>query len=379
MTQDDDLKPDGTIFRFLFASSSYFVGECSGDAFHVIVAFPSWSKPGMPPRFDSQSSRFLLSLRTAPRDRSTIVIPTYEWVGEEISALLGAFYGKLIVNRGHLQAGSIHCIPDDTKTPKGDGLRPPFNNLPRKPDGPALNLDQAKRLIVRYFESQGEERIGWIMRAAEFYRLALENFHTRPEIALASFCSTLEALSPLREFTENELYDEQLLQMMSQIEAQPEGATIVRAIKQRLFQIKRKVAAFARHYVPNSFFEQRETDVAWGQIKDVEDLVSRLRRIYDLRSIVLHTGNRNGLWYLEQDHQFAEIGVGSPVLDDEKLKKTLVGAMTLTGLERVVSAILRAVINEWIRSPEETFATLDKKTSLSQSSESPVAGDQAGT
>jgi len=136
-------------------------------------------------------------------------------------------------------------VPTDLRAPVGDKRRKPFNSEPRKPDGPELNLAAAQRVIERYIETQGEERIGWIMRAAEFYRVALESFHSRPEIALAMFCSTLEALLPLRKYTEEELCDNTLASILKRIEAHvPKGKSVVAGLKSRLFQIKRRVAAF---------------------------------------------------------------------------------------------------------------------------------------
>jgi len=51
-----------------------------------------------------------------------------------------------------------------------------------------------------------------------FYRMALEKFHTRPEIALALFCSTLEALLLLREFSPDEMYNPTLVSKLKEIE-----------------------------------------------------------------------------------------------------------------------------------------------------------------
>lgn len=342
------LRPEENVFRFVFSSSAYFVGECDGEAFNLTFAFPSWSRQSAFNQHTFEASHFVLSIRTEKRNAASIHIPTYEWVGEELSALLCITFGKLIVNLGHIQSGFSLCVPVETKPPIGDRWRTPFNGTPRKPNGPELNLTTAKGMIDCYIADRGDERLGYILRAAEFYRAALENFHKRAELSLTLFCSALEAVLPLRQYTERELFDENLLQMLTSIETLPNGRQISEAVKSRLFQIKRKVAALVTHYVPDSFFTERESEVEWGVIKDREDLLARIRRVYDLRSMVLHTGNREGLWFLEHDHGRSEIGLGAPSIDNKDLKKALAGGLTLTGLERVTWSVLRAALSEWI-------------------------------
>lgn len=354
---ENDLKLDDSVFRFLFSSPAPFVGECSGQGFYLTIAFPSWGRRS-PSNRSRDDSNFVLSIRTEPQNKKTIQIETYQWIGEEVSALLGAFYGKLIQNYGHIQCGNVHTVPTALGAPVGKRDRTPYNSVPRRPDGPTLDLSEARRVVETYMVSQGGERVGWILRAAEFYRVALESFHSRPEVALAMFCSALEALLPLREYTENELCDTSLASMLQRIsEHCPNGDRIVKALKSRLYQIKRKVAAFVGQYVPEGYFQQRETTIGWAVAKDRADLISRIRCVYDLRSKVLHTGDRKGLNYIEHDHEQSEIGIGFPVLDDKQLEKTLAGALTLTGVERVTSTVLRAVIAEWLGTPKPEPST----------------------
>ncbi|HEY4309168.1 MAG TPA: hypothetical protein VGN12_06920 [Pirellulales bacterium] len=353
MTTVNDLKLEEHVYRYLFASPAEFRGECFGHGFYLTVAFPSWGKRNASNR-NGDGSRFVFSIRTEPPAKDGIVVETYVWAGEEVSALLGAFYGKLIFNLGQIQAGRIQTVPTTPSKRLDDTARAPFNSEPRKPNGPLINLFEAQLLIERYISGQGEERLARILQAAKFYRIALESIQTRPEIALAMFCATLETLLPLRVYSEDELYDKSLAAILKRIaEGYPGGERIVRGLKSRLYQIKRKVVALVNQYLPDSYFDQRETSLSWAVVKSRAELLSRIKNTYDLRSRILHTGDRNGLWYLENDRQGAEIGAGSPVLENKKLEKVLAGAMTLTGVERVTSTVLRAVITEWLGSPPE--------------------------
>lgn len=295
-------------------------------------------------------SHFCLSVQVPERDKSASTYPMYEWVGEEMSALLGAFYGKLILNSGHVQAGRFLTVPSLQERPFYRFDKPPFNDQPRRPNGVEPNLAEAAPLVAKYVKVTGsDDQLPLLVRAADFYRLGLETYDDRPEVAFAMFISTLEALTALRDYSDDELYDERLLEDLQLIATTcAEGPKIASRLKARLYQVKRKVAALVHDAVPDAFFEQREITVAWGFIKQRDELVERVRAAYDIRSRLLHTGDRSGLWYIEHDHQGEEHGIGEPVMDDKQLVKLLCQSVNLVGLERITSTVLRTVIAQWL-------------------------------
>jgi hypothetical protein len=295
-------------------------------------------------------SHFCLSVEVPERDKSASTYPMYSWVGEEMSALLGAFYGKLVLNFGHMQAGMLITVPSIEERPFFRFDKPPFNDRARRPNGVELNLTEAAGIVAKYVKVAGsDDQLPLFVRAAEFYRLALETYGDRPEIAFAMLIATLESLTRLREYSEEELYDENLLNDLRKIaESSGEGPDIVSRLKGRLYQVKRKVTALVGDAVPDAFFEQRETALTWGFIKDRAELIARIRAAYDIRSRLLHTGDRSGLWYIEHDHQGVEVGLGEPVLEDKELVKLLSRSVNLVGLERITSSVLRALIANWL-------------------------------
>lgn len=348
-----DLQLDETICRYLFASPAHFVGECAGPGFYLTHAFASWGHREASTQ-ENRGSTFALSVRTEQRSTQSVRVETYEWVGDEASSLLGAFFGKLIHNLGHIQCGSIQTVPSTILRPIRDKSRPPFNSLSRRPGGPEINLVHADRVIQKYVTNPRDERLQLLLRASEFYRTALDTLETRPEVALAMLCSTLEALLPLKSFTEDELYDDSLKATFKEIaKSCKHGSRIVQGLKSRLFQIRRKVVALVNYYLPEAYFEQHEAAIDWMVPKDRDELLFRIKHVYDMRSTILHTGNVTGLWYLQQHHQNSEVGVGSPVLGERDLEKTLSRSLNLTGMERVTSTILRCAISEWLDCPDE--------------------------
>lgn len=274
----------------------------------------------------------------------------YEWVGEETSALLGAFYGKLILNLGHVQAGRFLTVPSIQERPFHRYDKPPFNDRPRQPNGVEPNLTEAAGLVAKYVKVAGsDDQLPLLVRAADLYRLALETYDDRPEMAFAMLISTLEAVTGLREFSDEELYDERLLHDLRLIETScADGPEIASRLRGRSYQVKRKVAALVSDVVPDTFFEQRETTLTWGFIKSRSELVERVRAAYDIRSRLLHTGNRSGLWYIEHDHQGEELGLGEPVMDDKELVRLLTRSVNLVGLERITSTVLRTMLTGWM-------------------------------
>jgi hypothetical protein len=275
----------------------------------------------------------------------------YEWVGEEVSALLGGFYGKLVINLGHYQAGRFLTVPATWDRPCESHAKPPFNSTPRKPDGPKLELPLAAEVIANYIaDSREDKRLSYVLRACEFYRMALENYHERPEMSFTLLASALESLVEMRTFTDAELYDEKLLSDLAAIKEECEdGEKIVARLKGRLFQVRRKVAALVDDFLPDTFFSQREAGLAFGVVQDRTELRKRVLGAYDIRSKLLHTGNRSGIWFIAHDHQNCEIGLGRPVMKDDQLVEMLCGSVNLTGLERVTSTVLRSAINRWLQ------------------------------
>lgn len=349
------LRPPDTVFRFLFTSPASFVGESSSDSFWLTPAFPAFDRRNRAVQYPAgpyRRSHFTLSVLVPEPDRNGKVVhyPVYEWVGEEVSALLGAFYGKLILNLGHTQAGRLLTVPVsfEAATPHYD--KPPFNDSPRRPKGHGVNLQNAGALVDAYIRfADTDTQLPLILRAAEFYRIALENYSDRPEMAFTMLVSALEALLDVRTYSEEELYHELLIKDLKQIrETCSDGDAIVKRLKSRLFQVKRKVAALVGAMIPDAFFTERETSLEYGFIRNREELIMRVRAAYDLRSRLLHTGDRTGLWFVEFDHQGAEVGLGAPVMRDKELVKLLCQGVTLTGMERIVSTVLRTAIDQWL-------------------------------
>lgn len=345
------------IFRFLFVSPAYFTDAFAQQDFELTVVFRSFDRKGgdrMAFAGPNARSTFMLSFEAPePEKKPGVVIPQYTHVAEEISALIGAFYGKFVINAGQMQSGERLTVPTMWEAPCHSHALPPFNMQPRRPDGPELRLRLVEKLLEVYFYRKcNEEDLNRIVRAAEFYRMALENFHERPEMAYTLLLSSLEAIIDLGTYTEEQIYDEKLRERFDQIAEQcKDGKKIVSDLKSRLFQIRRRVGILVNEFIPDSFFLQREAREEFATIRAREDLRNRVVAAYDMRSRLLHTGNLSGIGHLTHNSMGEEFVLGTPVLSDPDLVKLLVKALTLAGLERVTSTVLRTVIYRHLLRP----------------------------
>jgi hypothetical protein len=350
-----NFKPNENIFRFLFVSPAWFVGATDREDFDLTVSFPSFDRKGkdeLTLNGPYSRSKFMLSVEVAPVEKKIGAFhPMYEWVGEEVSALLGGFYGKLVLNLGHYQAGSFLTVPATWDRPCESYSKPPFNSTPRKPDGPKLELPLAGEIIANYIgDNREDKRLSYVLRACEFYRMALENYHERPEMSFTLLASALESLVEMRTYTDAEMYDEKLLSDLAAIKTEcVDGEKIVAKLKGRLFQVRRKVVALVDDFLPDAFFSQREAGRAFGVVKDRIELRQRMLGAYDIRSKILHTGDRSGIWFIANDHEGCEIGLGKPVMKDARLVEMLCSSVNLAGLERITSTVLRSAIDRWLQ------------------------------
>jgi hypothetical protein len=351
----EPLKLGKGVFRFLFISPANFVGTFERTTFGLTVIFPSTHRPmgNWPPDSAYSRSTVMLSFFVPGYDEESGLMPQFFHVSEQVSALMAAFYGKFVVDGGQIQTSARLAIPQMWEGPCHSFRHPAFNSKARKPGGPDLNLANFEKLLDVYFTTSWEdETLGRVLRAAEFYRMALENFQERPEMAYTLLVSSLEAIIDFSDCSDEERYDDKLRSYLEQIAAECiNGNEIVANFKQRLFQVRRRVAKLVDKFIPDAFFQQREADQDFVTVKSREELHTRVLASYDYRSKLLHTGNRTGIGHLDRSVMGEEYVLGKPLLDDTGLVKILEKCLTLTGLERVTSAVLRSVIQEKLLPP----------------------------
>lgn len=341
------------IHRFLFSSSAHFVDELTHTSFHLSVAFPSFQSNHRMASYQAspiRASFFSLSIRVPvePTDGKFRIIETYSWMPEQVAVLLTAFYGKLIRSHGHIQKGYNVMVPDIFIPHNEAFANPPFNDKPRKPQGPELNLKSAADLVEAYlFSDAGDSKLPKILSACTFYHLALENWATRPILSYTFLVSAVEALLDTITYEDADIFDEQRLKDFQTVKtAAPDGDKVVARFKSSLYSIRKKFVKFVTKRLPAQFFDEAECD---DFLRFKSDKFSEaLQAAYDIRSKYLHTGKTMGFAHLTHSYQNSEIVIGEPVIPDKEIKKLLMRAPSLAGLERIVATLLRRELGLWI-------------------------------
>jgi hypothetical protein len=266
----------------------------------------------------------------------------YGWLADQIAALLCAYYGKLIVNHGYTDWCNIFSVPQIGFNPTVDYYLPPFNRKPRAATKlPDLSLTHSVRLLSR-FMSGGEPDNLWgsVISASAFYQQALTLYSHVPHLSFTLLLSCIECLLPLGRYTDEDIYGEELMGDFFAIATKIEkGSEIVKRLKARLFQIRRKCALFVHQTLDDGFYHSSESEPNFHK-PAASDIQRRIKAAYDLRSRFMHTGRSHGIWVNALKHFGEEVVSGDPIIDDPELKKLVVSSLTLFGLERVVQYCL---------------------------------------
>jgi hypothetical protein len=126
----------------------------------------------------------------------------------------------------------------------------------------------------------------------------------------------------------------------------PNGNQIVKTIRGRLLQIKRKFVKAFTELVTSDFFGNAESTQSFLALSP-DTFERRMAAAYDLRSKFVHTGIHFGSWTAPRGNDCAEIHSGRPVVSDKEFGKVLATAPTFIGLERAVRfALLRFAATE---------------------------------
>jgi len=168
----------------------------------------------------------------------------------------------------------------------------------------------------------------------------------QPELAYLDLVSCGEVISNGRAVSNDALYDDELKQIFRRIENEvTDGDQMVSTIKSRLYQVRRRFALTIKGLLDDYFFSHHEAINQSVALK-LDSTEDALKAAYDLRSRYVHTGVRFGTCVMPHRTMLSEIQLGEPVLDDTELKKALIKAPNLLGMERIMRYALLKVSME---------------------------------
>ena len=112
------LKPDETVQKVFFSTTSRLVGEYEGDGIIITHAWPSVydssANMRMLPNPISRSG-YIVAFKTPPMEKASgIVVPDYTPIGEIICSYCSVLFGKRFDCHGLVEGSGMYRIPDVT-------------------------------------------------------------------------------------------------------------------------------------------------------------------------------------------------------------------------------------------------------------------------
>ncbi len=210
-----------------------------------------------------------------------------------------------------------------------------------------LNLCEISRIRPVLDASVTESGPGRILfTAGRFYNRALTEMEELPELAYLDLITCGEIISAERDLTDDRLYDDDLKGLIRRIEqGGPDGSELAASVRSRLYQVRRRFASALSDLLDDYFFAHPESDQPFVDLEH-DTIEAALKAAYDLRSRYVHTGIQFGNWVQARAHSPQEIIPGKPVMDDQELKKILIKAPSLCGMERIMRYCLLKIASE---------------------------------
>lgn len=342
------LRPSETVQKAMLSSTSRFVGELDQPDLLLTHAFPNLrDRLGFTRMTEGPLSRsaFIACFETPPLVKATgVVLPDYSAVGDVLASLLSVLYGKRFDNHGLTESHGGYALPDMTLFSSTCNVALPHNSHVERANFPIkLNLTEARRIISFFSLPTQNQRFATTFEGAcSFYARALRNCESDPEVAYLHLITAGEIMSAYFSRDQDALLDDSVKAALEEIgKQQPNGPKLVKIIRGRLLQIKRRFVSAFTDLVDAVFFSKSEA-VKPPFALNAADFERRVAAAYDLRSKFVHTGINFGKWIEPRGDQKAEIQLGIPVVQDKEFAKILAIAPTFVGLERVVRyALLR--------------------------------------
>lgn len=331
------LKPSETVQTFMFSTPSRFVGEYKNDSLLITHAFRGSFEYEMEGPFSR--SYYVLSFRVPNfRNDGGMVRKLPNYTAEPFLICLSVLFGKRFDSNGIMQSHGLYRLPDiGVYGPISTYKEGYCNHIPRANIGIPLNLEHFEVISSLMESDTDNDVVSTFFAAGRFYLNALRAADTDPERAYLDLITCGEILSNFNEYSEDELYDSELLQQFDLIEKHlPNGRTIAKNLKKRLYQVKRKFTITLMGLLTPEFFTVNElpAERPYGALAS-DTVENAIKAAYDIRSAYVHSGRTFGQ-YIDVP---IEMPLGTRVHNDPKMKpfiKSVNLAPTFKGLERIM-------------------------------------------
>ncbi|MEJ9132131.1 HEPN domain-containing protein [Bacillus thuringiensis] len=348
------LKLNNEIHKIMISTPSRFVGEYLSEYTAVQLSF--------------SSKDLLINTKENPNSR-TFLVATFRYAqgrsmirkdlsifGNFFCTVLSLLYGKEFKNHGMLESDGIHRTPNLELLANEYYFQPQYNYKTRKDISIPLNLSYFKLVEPLLLEENLSEGFcQMVIAAGKFYNRALSIYPIEPELAFLDLITSGEIISNFndKQYTDEQLYDENLLKNFKEISTLQKGDRIVRDLKKRLFQVKRKFFHSLIDLLDDNFYENTEAMQEIGIITK-GTIEQSIKSTYDLRSSYVHTGLEFKDRIRPLTRMQNEISLGNVKHPNKNTAKALSNTLTFTGLERIIRyALLKLIHNNGVKIDEK--------------------------
>lgn len=341
------------IHHFLISTTSRFTDVYESESIRICHAWPSGNTPldyqkGMAANPYSRNY-FVISLDIDPPDdgKRRIFVPSYLHYADEMCGVLSILFGKRFDNHGPLfTAGQFYVPSMRALPPTNYHASGPNNHKPRVDLAIPLELREFRRVASLFTVASAAKFQDILFAAARFYLRSLQMFDVDPEFSYLDLITCGEILANFDSYSEEEVYDAEILALFRKIETEMEGgAGVVARFRGGMRGVKRKYVAAILRLLKSDFFNVSETNQPYGALR-ADDIEKRVKAAYDLRSQYVHSGVNFGQWTHPHGNLLTEIQLGQQVIEGKtKLAKTIAMAPTYHGLERIMRYCLLRFIH----------------------------------
>ncbi|MGE7609723.1 hypothetical protein ACQKML_24430 [Peribacillus frigoritolerans] len=343
------LKPNKDIHKVLISTSSLILGEYESEETSIQLSFPTNNVNNLRLGENPYSRTYMVITFKNEPDDGSIFLRNLSIYGDYFCTFLSILYGKEFNNHGMLETHGIHRLPTIESNYNEKIQLPQYNFSPRADLNIPLNLEHFKLIEpILIDDVVSVEFLRMIIAAGKFYNRALRIFPNEPELAYLDLITCGEIISNFNEekYTDSQLYDEDLLNNFIKISEIDGGDRIVRDLKKRLYQVKRKFVFSLSELLNDNFFNLSEVKEGIAPQINKENINNLLKSAYDLRSQYVHAGAEFGVYITPFSDHNNEVLMATPRGFDEKVNKILSKSPTFCGLERIIRFCLLRLIHK---------------------------------
>ena len=342
------LRPEQYLHKCLISSPASLIAEYDESDLLITHAFPSVNDSifRVTQKEENPFSRYyyVCVFRIDPPEPAPgVVVPDHSHIGHLISIALSIFYGKRFDNHGVIESHGRFSMPLlNEVTPAMQYYYFGSNNhQPRKSLSIELDWRNCKPIIDFLTKKPNDRLKQTFFTAGKFYLSSLQSVDTDMEKAFLDLVTCGEILSNYFQYSEDEIYDSRLREMLERLAGKQVNQKDIELIKSRLYQVKARFNLTFKKLLNEHFFDKTESLEEFTRLT-TENIESCIKAVYDLRSKYVHTGIDFGHWLVPHPAFMNEIQLGMPVVEDKELKKILSRVPTYIGLERAMRfALLR--------------------------------------